>query len=65
MQLKIIKIEALMRYELFIIVGLFMTAGTLIKLIGIYDPYPVNQGDAYWEDFDFWNLDEHRNIYVY
>ena len=35
------------------------------KLIGIYDPYPVNQGDAYWEDFDFWNLDEHRNIYVY
>lgn len=27
----------LMRYELFIIVGILMTIGTLIKLTGIYD----------------------------
>jgi membrane glycosyltransferase len=27
----------LMRYELFIIVGIFMVIGTLIKLTGIYD----------------------------
>lgn len=26
-----------MRYELFIIVGLLMTAGTLIKLTGVYE----------------------------
>lgn len=35
--IKIIKIESLMRYELFIIVGLLMTAGTLIKLTGVYE----------------------------
>lgn len=29
--------ENLMRYELFIIVGIFMIIGTLIKLTGIYD----------------------------
>jgi hypothetical protein len=34
---KIIKIESLMRYELFIIVGILMTAGTLIKLLGFYN----------------------------
>ncbi len=32
-----LKPEFLMRYELFIIVGILMTIGSLIKLIGIYD----------------------------
>lgn len=35
--MKIIKLEYLMRYELFIIVGVLMTIGTLIKLTGIYN----------------------------
>jgi len=35
------------------------------KLITIYDLYPVNQGDVYWDVFDIWNLNENRNIYVY
>ena len=35
--IKMIKLTRLARYELFIIVGILMTIGTLIKLIGIYD----------------------------
>ena len=31
------KIKNLIRYELFIVVGVLMTIGTLIKLIGFYD----------------------------
>lgn len=30
-------IENIARYELFVIVGILMTLGTLIKLLGIYD----------------------------
>lgn len=30
-------IENIARYELFVIVGILMTLGTLIKLMGIYD----------------------------
>lgn len=31
----------------------------------IVDPYPVNQGDTYWEAFEFWGSDDYGNIYVY
>ncbi len=31
------RIKNLIRYELFIVVGVLMTIGTLIKLIGFYD----------------------------
>lgn len=30
----------------------------------ILDPYPVNQGDTYWEATDYWYLPYHSNIYV-
>lgn len=35
--IRIIKPAFFARYELFIIVGILMTAGTLIKLLGFYD----------------------------
>lgn len=31
----------------------------------VLDPYPVNQGDTYWEATDYWYLPTHSNIYVY